>query len=701
MTDMNGAGAEAFTELLEISRLTRFPEQEAEGRERLIRFLDTYGASTPELPIVDSLCARFGLYPYMSVAYTPDEVAALAVEYHTPPQLAQQQFTFHSEQQRVYERLMDGENVILSAPTSFGKSVVVDALVAAEKWRTIVIIVPTIALMDETRRRLVGLKSRYSVITHPTQERAKWSIFVMTQERFIEIEEAPPVEFFMIDEFYKLGSAEKEDSRRSLLNIVWKQLRQTGAQYYLTGPNIDTLSADIDEPLLESLVTTRFKTVVVEMDDRSHIPEGEAQLNDLRALLDQESESPNLIFVGSPKKAANLAAQISGTTATGRAADLADWVSESYHPEWHVIDALRRGTGIHTGPLPRSLQRAMVRLFQNGEIRTLICTSTLIEGVNTVAKNVIIFEKAIDRKPLDFFTFSNIRGRAGRMFKHFVGRVITYSKPPESADTEVDIPIESQSELAALSTLVQIPEEDLTHESRQRLSHILDQNKISIETIRQNKGIDPGRVIAAAESIHNSTDTERETFSWTGLPTSAEARAVLAMGFDTLLQPRQRRGMNFEMLWGKLQAARRASGNTREMIELQLPYKRPGQTNSDIVEDVLQFQRNWMGFTVPAMLRGMQSIQAELLPRYGIRAGNYEYYLREIEGLHMPQNVASLEEYGLPLPVAEKLIPFGLRGESVQAVLDSLLELSRSADVRVELNSIDLWFIDDVVDGLT
>ena len=45
--------------------------------------------------------------------------------------------------------LLDGDNVILSAPTSFGKSLLVDAFLAMRTPSTVVVILPTIALIDE------------------------------------------------------------------------------------------------------------------------------------------------------------------------------------------------------------------------------------------------------------------------------------------------------------------------------------------------------------------------------------------------------------------------------------------------------------------------------------------------------------------------------------------------------------------------
>ena len=75
----------------------------------------------------------------------------------------------------------------------------------------------------------------------------------------------------------------------------------------------------------------------------------------------------------------------------------------------------------------------MISAFERGEINFLVCTSTLIEGVNTKAKNVIVYDQSIGRtrRPIDLFTFNNIRGRSGRMFSHVTGRVYLFKRAPE------------------------------------------------------------------------------------------------------------------------------------------------------------------------------------------------------------------------------------------------------------------------------
>lgn len=691
---------DTFNTLKHISRLTRLPEDGDEGRAELIRFLDSYGQSGPELPIVDSLCAHFGLYPYMSEIPRRDSVEALAIEVHTPPELAALRFTFHSEQRRIYDRLLDGGSVVLSAPTSFGKSAILEALVASNNWQKIVVIVPTIALIDETRRRLARYGQDYQIITSASQEDRGRAVYVVTQERFLELPPVEDVGLFIIDEFYKLDSGEVLDQRRSLLNQAWRELRRTGAQYYLTGPSVDTLSPNLPQEIKRNLVRTSFRTVDVDVFDRSDVAE---PLSDLQDLLGTWLQESTLIFSASPDKANRLADELRGHVeapgADAFTADVADWLGRAYDPAWGVVKALTSGIGVHSGPIPRPIQRMMVRLFNEHELAVLVCTSTLIEGVNTAAKNVVVFDHKVDGQLLDFFTFSNIRGRAGRMFRHFVGRVITYAPAPEQVATEVDIPIETQSSRASLATLAQLDWGDLEENARERIRHVHEQDDLGLQAIQSNRGLDPDRQIACAKRLRANT-AELAAITWSGAAPSARLRQTLQVAFEELLLPRQRTGMNMNILWGKFQNVRSNAGNFSAMVDQQMTYARAGQTRDDVITEVLKFQRNWMAFTIPSLLRGVQAIQRDIAGQLGGPKANYEFVIREVEAGFLANGFTELEEYGLPLPLALKLGGMGLRGGNLTQLLTSIREMSHSRAVTSQLSKVELWLLKDVVDGL-
>lgn len=693
-----------FQQLRELARYTRNPDAQHKGRELLIRFLDGDKAPAEYAHIVDSLCIHFGLFPYVGPNREALSTAeALALETHRPPvNVYGESFIFHSDQAVVFHRLMDGENVMLSAPTSFGKSAILDALIATNRWNNIVVIVPTIALIDEIRRRLVRFRDRYTLITHPSQEIGARNVYVLTQERFLELPQKLEVNLFMIDEFYKLSSFNQDDQRMSMLNIAWKQLRDSGAQFYLTGPNIDALDSSLSEELRESLYVSRYSTVAVDVEDRSHVSDDE-RIEDMAATWGS-LDGPTLLFVSSPSRAERTAIAVSDfeslRTSTVRATKIADWLGENFHPQWRVVEALKKGVAVHTGPMPRSLQRIMVRLFAEADVLTLVCTTTLIEGVNTSAKNVIIFDKKIDRKPIDYFTFSNVRGRAGRMSNHFVGRVITYMPPPQHQLTEVDIPIESQSPSAPLSSLIQVPSDDLSKDSRQRLNDVIEQHDLSVRTIQVNRGYDPERQIEVAKLLRKSSAL-RAQFSWKGYPTKKQAREVLKVGIELLLLPKQRRGMSVDRLMGILNAVRETQGDLKALVDRQIAFKFPTEDLSDVVANVLAFQRNWMGFTIPSFLRALQLIYNEVAASLGEPAASFEHYVAQIEHLFLDANLLDFDEYGLPLPLALRFSELGMsRSADFSVVLCSFMELAKQPEIRAQLSDVELWIVDDVLSGL-
>lgn len=173
--------------------------------------------------LVVELIKQVGLYPYLK-----DEELSLrdllAFEMHRVEGM--NEVIFHSSQAKVYNHLMNGKNVILSAPTSYGKSLIIDSMIASGRYDNIVIIVPSIALIDETRKRLSVFNGQYKVVTYPYQELAVRNVLVLTQERAVEVIEKLKVDFFVIDEFYKIGSRSDGNERYRILNQVFYKLEK-------------------------------------------------------------------------------------------------------------------------------------------------------------------------------------------------------------------------------------------------------------------------------------------------------------------------------------------------------------------------------------------------------------------------------------------------------------------------------------------
>jgi len=235
------------------------------AKEMVLRALDHRTSFSHTELILYSLVREIGLFPYLE-ENTLSFRDAIAYEYHKPGAL--ENIVFHQEQLPIFQKIMHGHNVVLSAPTSFGKSKIIDAVVAQQKFTSVVIVVPTLALIDETRRRLTRLFSAtYNVVAHPSQAPSDGrNIFIFTPERVVAYREHfPKIDFFVVDEFYKIGGQNEEDHRVIALNEAFYLLyKEHGAQFYMLGPNIRAISEGAGERFNFEFISTDFNTVVVE-----------------------------------------------------------------------------------------------------------------------------------------------------------------------------------------------------------------------------------------------------------------------------------------------------------------------------------------------------------------------------------------------------------------------------------------------------
>ena len=83
-----------------------------------------------------------------------------------------------------------------------------------------------------------------------------------------------------------------------------------------------------------------------------------------------------------------------------------------------------KGIAYHVGYLPTHIKKRIEDYFERGIIRTIFCTSTLVEGVNLPADNLIVLKYRNGRSNLDEVSFRNLLGRVGRIKYNLYGNVI-------------------------------------------------------------------------------------------------------------------------------------------------------------------------------------------------------------------------------------------------------------------------------------
>jgi hypothetical protein len=669
------AAAEApdeFRVLQNLCRLYAFEGDSPDFRNLLIQSIDPEQRFDNIQSGLSALVREVGLFPYLGQR-SVDSREEIALRFHVCKDLSDE-FFLHRAQYQVLQRLLSGKDVVLSAPTSFGKSVLIDATIARRLPDTVVIIVPTIALIDETRRRLQQrFAPLYKIVTHSAQTRGDKTIFVLTQERVVERSDIDNVDLLVLDEFYKL-SPERDDTRSQTLNVALLRLMPKARQLYMLGPSIESLNPDVPERIRNAFVSLHDAMVANRV---FRIDPKEDSILAVRDALPR-IERPLAIFTSSPGRAAKMAAGIETALPKSErtaAKNLAAWLARNFHPEWHVVSCLKRGIGIHHGRIPRAVAAMIVDLYNNKELDVLVCTSTLIEGVNTVTKSIIVADGEINREPIDYFTFNNIKGRTGRLMFHFVGHVYLLQDPPAGPSRDVDIPAFTQSSNMGDSLLFEIDDAELTDNSKQRRTEALAGGVLSPATLRANLGVRLEDQLKVVEFLRGDLVNARKLLRWSRIPTYKELLYACEiiwqqMGGSRLGRGSVRSASQLAVLIQKL-AGR---PTVRELIEGALKYN--GNDADAATGAVLDFLRYWAEFHYPHLITCLQRIANDVFARRNIPPVDFTVHAALVQRLFRDVAVTALEEYGLPMQVTIKILAGIRSSDDLDGALAKLKRLN-------------------------
>lgn len=354
----------------------------------------------------------------------------------------------------------------LSASTSFGKTHLVYDILLKMKYDNIALIFPTIALLAENLEKMlsddsyVGIREYYKIHTlSDTRDLGEHNIFIYTPERFLSFTDKQNIkfDFIFVDEIYKidnefiLDEKAQENERDTAYRVATYQLIRNTKDVLLAGPYIkiptnqdSSFRQFLIENQIEILDYNNFEIVdksytniklankciiddLIEVDFKNH-KRKKSRLNELTKTIVRSKE--NCIIYCSNRDTTEKSAKSlleSGYFSSHsyeRYNNFIRHLEGNFSKDWIVIKALKQGIGIHHGLIPKYIQKEIINLFNDELIKILISTTTITEGVNTCAKNLIVTNDTKGGKNLKKFDAQNISGRAGRFLKHYKGRII-------------------------------------------------------------------------------------------------------------------------------------------------------------------------------------------------------------------------------------------------------------------------------------
>lgn len=407
-----------------------------ELREKYIRLLDK--ADYPSILATEIADQLFALdltvysenYSFDSIIYTAFATSKIDGN-----------ISLHPEQMQIVEKIKDENALIVSAPTSFGKTFCIFEYVARYRPRNVVLIVPTLALVEEYFRKIIRkyrtAYKNYKVHTNVVEEDNydKNNIFILTHDRIVNenlCDKLPQIDFLVIDEVYKLET-DKSNDRVLVLNMAYYRLALKSFKYVLLAPFIGNVE-DIEQLSMQPVFwKTDYSPVVNDICKMDILTESERFPLVKKILVEKCNDQKTLIYFPT---VSSLYSYVSNYLVKEPLLDdlppnvkyFIEWAKEEIHEEWCLVTALERGYLIHNGQIPLGTRTFQLDYYDSdGKFNKMLCTSTLLEGVNTTAQNIIITRPSrksnISGKDyFEAFDFFNLVGRTGRLTQSFIGK---------------------------------------------------------------------------------------------------------------------------------------------------------------------------------------------------------------------------------------------------------------------------------------
>jgi len=627
-----------------------------EARNKLIQLLDFLGREELDYPeLVNHLIRQTGLFPYIQPE-TASWQDRFIYESFKVDVGDKEPITLHRDQSMLLKKLLDGESLAVSAPTSFGKSFVVDSFISIRKPKNVVIIVPTIALTDETRRRMQRkFAGDYKIITTTDVELAEKNILIFPQERAISyVSQIKELDILIVDEFYKASPKFDRERSPALLRAIL-HLAEKAKQRYFLAPNISDLD---DNQFTKGMTFLKldFNTVYLKRHNLFKDIQGDETLKS-KALIEilNKNRGKTLIYAGtysSIEKVSQLVIENFSPTTSKRLLQFQEWLKKNYDPNWNLPSLVKRGFGIHNGQLHRSLSQIQVKLFEEHDgLDRLISTSSIIEGVNTSSENVVIWLNKKGRSRLDDFTYKNIIGRGGRMFKHFIGQIFVLEPPPPDGATQLtlEFPDELICEVDQYHPKPELTKEQLAKiiAYKEEMGGIIGSERFQeIQEEEQFQNGDSNLILDISRSISRNPEI------WSNL---SSLNSENPSYWDNMLYRIIKfRPGNWGIEHNKFVSfIKILSGNWKNSI----PELLKKLDEQDIgVNDFFKLERV-VTFDLAALLNDINMIQKEIIKSRRI---DISPFITKCAHAFLPRNVFQLEEYGLPRMISKKIQSYNL-----------------------------------------
>lgn len=519
-----------------------------------------------------------------------DEIMTTMHQDKNEVEVCGKKFLLTDFQKKIWKSMDEDKLIGISAPTSAGKSFVI-LLKLVERLSKenldIVYIVPTLSLVNQVTedfsREIKRLNVSACYISNSfdkEQYKECKHIYVMTQEKaiaaFSDSEEPFTKKMILVvDEIQNIERIKEEtDERAKILFDTLTEFRykQNVIQVIISGPRIekvDEVGKGIFGTETNNLTTLISPVVnltysieklggkfyfkqycalreqpIAEEIDNSDFIKGHGQkgyTESYLAYLDNfissvGKDKQNLIFAPTSKGARKIASALQGNQAEIEM-ELINYYQSTIHENYALCNVMKKGVAFHHGKLPMHVRRTLEKAISEKKIKNVVCTTTLLQGVNLPAQNIFIrnphlyMKKVKNSAELTNYEMANLRGRAGRLLKDFVGRTYVMDEN-EFVGTDGYEQLELFEEVTK-----ELPSsyEQKYEEYREHIEEALDSNKPVDKTMQKY-----GYLISyIRQSVLRYGNESRQKMKDVGITLTQKQVAAIIMKLDKIAVPRE------------------------------------------------------------------------------------------------------------------------------------------------------------------
>lgn len=408
------------------------------------------------------------LYGFLSYLSEEEKNIFFLNDYFRPNSYSSEKLGFfNSGQLSLLNEIDKHEKVFISAPTSFGKTSLVNEYVLnnLKRLKFIIYIVPTNSLLEELYIKFTNYfhgKNDVYISTQPLAKDNVKNILFLTPERFLAFcdeNSLDKIDLIVMDETYQIMEFKKKvvsdfiNNRgvrfRKVADIIGESKCKTiylspftyelteSMERFLKKYKINKIDRKIEYVSHNILKANNTKNINTIFSDFTKQEEVTNVWEKTSKILEKLVNEKNIVYVGNFQEAYKIADHFSlGNHIVKKdyrfqafLKHLNDTLCIDDANKWKAISSLEKGIGIYISPLPRYIKREIIKLFEGEALHTLIVTTSFTEGVNTSAKNLIFTSLYCARNiPLSSIDILNVAGRAGRFGKNSIGKIYCINK---------------------------------------------------------------------------------------------------------------------------------------------------------------------------------------------------------------------------------------------------------------------------------